>query len=149
MKAANVYRTVALAVLGIVAMAFVLGGIPSYSLDFALGQYGSDDDDDGSINRPFDSVGQGCVVGDTEPVVGAVLAPLGTRIPFSGVQALYFAPRLDAGTGLTVGPGEEYPLVCYNSEFTWALININAQGAWVPIDADMVPADVMETDTSD
>lgn len=142
------YRALALATLGIVMMALVMGGIPSYTLDIALGQYDSDDDDDGSINRPIDTATGGCVLGDTEPVSGAVLAPIGTRLPFAGVQALYYAPRLDAETGITVGPGEEFPVVCYNSDFTWALLNINERGGWVPIDPATVPT-TLDTDTSD
>jgi len=129
-------RLIVLGAFGLMGLALVSGFLPTYSLDIALGQYDSvDDEEEGSINRPIDEadVANGCVLGDTEPVADAVFAAQGTRIVFPGVQSIYFAPRLSAEIGLTVGPGEEFPGVCYNSNFTWALININGQGAWVPI----------------
>lgn len=127
MMSGNRYRAIGLGILAVIGLAFALGHIPAYQLDVALGQYGSSsttftDLSNVNLHDPR--------LGDAAPANIGV--PQGTRVTFPEGANLYWSPQPNNQiVGLSVAPGETFPVNGISPNTRWLRITILNLSAWV------------------
>ncbi len=121
-----------------IGVAFMLGYIPSYQLDVALGQYGSG----GSFTDLSRVNLHNPRLGDAAPA--NISVPQGSRVTFPAGANLYWAPQeSNEIVGLFVAPGETFPVNGISPDTEWLRITILNLSAWVRTeDTPLTQADI-------
>jgi len=130
------YRVLCLGILGVVVVAMLSGLLPTYRLDFALGQYGYPSGSDGvDIYDP--------TIGEATPAT--IAAPRGLQVSFPVGAELHWEPDLDSTIlGLSLAPEESFPVNGLSPNGRWLRITIATESAWVLAAASDLPTEEID-----